>query len=153
MLNSRKRGCFCRRIIFQSFIMDCSLFEEHTALLRKEGVEMVPFDFATITEKDCFCIIDCQNDFFPADSVEDGGRFGVAVILLCAAEMQDGDKIVPSVLQLIDVFAAKGCPIVATKDCHSVHHCSFTPNGGAFPPHCIQGTKGYDVCFPGSVHG
>ena len=25
-----------------------------------------------------------------------------------------------------------------------MHHCSFTPNGGSFPPHCIQGTKGYD---------
>ena len=47
---------------------------------------------------------------------------------------------------MIDLFAEKKCTIVATKDCHAVGHCSFTTNGGGFPPHCVQGTKGYDVC-------
>ena len=48
---------------------------------------------------------------------------------------------------MIDLFAKKKCTIVATKDCHAVGHCSFTTNGGGFPPHCVQGTKGYDVCL------
>ena len=59
---------------------------------------------------------------------------------------KDGGKIVPTVLKMIDLFAEKKCTIVATKDCHAAGHCSFTTNGGGFPPHCVQGTKGYDVC-------
>lgn len=59
--------------------MESPLFVEHTALLKKEGVEFQPFDTESITERDVLLIIDCQNDFFPEGTVEDGGRFGVAV--------------------------------------------------------------------------
>lgn len=122
------------------------LFKEHTELLVAAGAECKPFDLATITEKDVLVLIDCQNDFFPADFVEDGGRFGVSVESeQMEVIVQDGGKIVPTVLKMIDCFAEKKCTIVATKDCHSAGHCSFTTNGGGFPPHCVQGTKGYDV--------
>lgn len=56
-----------------------SLYEEHTNLLQKAGVTFEPFDLPTISDRDVLLLIDCQNDFFPADFVEDGGRFGVAV--------------------------------------------------------------------------
>lgn len=62
---------------YPRIIMD--LFKEHTELLVAAGAECKPFDLATITEKDVLVLIDCQNDFFPADFVEDGGRFGVSV--------------------------------------------------------------------------
>ena len=58
----------------------------------------------------------------------------------------------PAVVSLIDAFAEKKCTIVASRDCHSLHHCSFTTNGGAFPPHCVQGTKGFEVGVLGIVH-
>ena len=56
-----------------------SLYEEHTDLLRKAGVPFESFDLSTLSDHDVLLLIDCQNDFFPADFVEDGGRFGVAV--------------------------------------------------------------------------
>ena len=55
------------------------LFKEHTELLVAAGAKCKSFDLSTITEKDVLLLIDCQNDFFPADFVEDGGRFGVSV--------------------------------------------------------------------------
>ena len=114
--------------------MSKDLFVEHTDLLKAAGTQFQPFALDSITSNDVLLIIDCQNDFFPEGTVEDGGRFGVA----------DGEKIVPAVVSLIDAFAEKKCTIVASRDCHSLHHCSFTTNGGAFPPHCVQGTKGFE---------
>ena len=60
-------------------ILFMSLYEEHTDLLQKAGVAFEPFNLATVSDRDVLLLIDCQNDFFPADFVEDGGRFGVAV--------------------------------------------------------------------------
>jgi nicotinamidase-related amidase len=36
----------------------------------------------------------------------------------------------------------EGGTIIATRDYHPIDHCSFTTQGGPFPCHCIQGTKG-----------
>ncbi|MFA6335349.1 MAG: isochorismatase family protein [Bacteroidales bacterium] len=30
-------------------------------------------------------------------------------------------------------------------DCHPADHCSFTRNGGTWPPHCIAGTHGQQI--------
>ena len=35
--------------------------------------------------------------------------------------------------------------IIVTQDAHPSNHCSFVEQGGVFPPHCVQGTKGMDV--------
>jgi Amidases related to nicotinamidase len=35
--------------------------------------------------------------------------------------------------------------IVVTKDFHPVNHCSFTEQGGVFPPHCVQNTQGCEL--------
>lgn len=61
--------------------MSSPLYIEHAALLKEAGVVTKQFsEFETsLTKDDVLVIIDLQNDFFPADTVEDGGRFGVAV--------------------------------------------------------------------------
>ena len=35
--------------------------------------------------------------------------------------------------------------IIVTQDAHPANHCSFVEQGGKFPPHCVQGTKGMEV--------
>jgi nicotinamidase/pyrazinamidase len=35
--------------------------------------------------------------------------------------------------------------VVVTQDAHPENHCSFVEQGGAFPAHCVQGTKGMKV--------
>ena len=35
--------------------------------------------------------------------------------------------------------------VVVTQDFHPANHCSFVAQGGVFPPHCVQGTKGMNV--------
>lgn len=64
-----------------AWIMESPLYEEYSKLLQEQGVKFQSFDLESITEKDVLLIIDCQNDFFPEGTVEDGGRFGVAVFL------------------------------------------------------------------------
>ena len=62
-----------------AWVMESSLYEEYSKLLQEQGVKFQSFDLESITEKDVLLIIDCQNDFFPEGTVEDGGRFGVDV--------------------------------------------------------------------------
>ena len=63
--------------------MSSPLFIEHAALLKEAGVVTRQFSELenTLTKDDVLVIIDLQNDFFPEGTVEDGGRFGVAVLI------------------------------------------------------------------------
>ena len=36
-------------------------------------------------------------------------------------------------------------PILFVRDHHPVDHCSFAEQGGPWPPHCVQGTRGAEV--------
>ena len=36
-------------------------------------------------------------------------------------------------------------PILFIRDHHPADHCSFVEQGGPWPPHCVQGTRGADV--------
>ena len=36
-------------------------------------------------------------------------------------------------------------PILFVRDSHPGDHCSFTPQGGPWPPHCVEGTRGADI--------
>ena len=36
-------------------------------------------------------------------------------------------------------------PVLFVRDHHPANHCSFTEQGGPWPPHCVQGTHGADV--------
>ena len=71
-------------------------------------------------------VVDIQNDFCP------GGALGVP----------HGDGIVPRVNRTVALFGRRGLPIIITRDWHPRETKHFKAFGGAWPPHCIQGTKG-----------
>jgi nicotinamidase/pyrazinamidase len=35
--------------------------------------------------------------------------------------------------------------MIATQDWHPADHCSFKAQGGPWPPHCVQGTRGAEL--------
>ncbi|WP_041703354.1 isochorismatase family protein [Pseudogulbenkiania sp. NH8B] len=80
----------------------------------------------TLSHGDALLVVDVQNDFLP------GGRLAVG----------SGDEVVPVLNRYIDVFVAQRLPVYATRDWHPPDHCSFTPQGGAWPAHCIAGSNG-----------
>ena len=69
-------------------------------------------------------IIEFQNDFVP------GG----------ALPVRDGDAIATRVNELLD--SGDFDLVVATRDWHPPNHASFEEQGGPWPPHCVQGTRG-----------
>ena len=71
-------------------------------------------------------VVDVQNDFCP------GGALGVP----------EGDRIIPRVNRTIELFVRRGLPVLATRDWHPAVTKHFKEYGGAWPPHCVQGTKG-----------
>jgi nicotinamidase/pyrazinamidase len=77
-------------------------------------------------EKDALIIVDVQNDFCP------GGSLPVA----------NGDAVVPVLNRYIEQFATAGLPVIATRDWHPTKTSHFSTYGGAWPPHCVQGTPG-----------
>jgi len=86
-----------------------------------------------IGPQDALIVVDMQNDFIPTDDINPaGGAFAVA----------EGGNIAGLIVRLMERFAASGASVVATRDYHPVDHCSFIPQGGPFPPHCIQGHVG-----------
>lgn len=79
---------------------------------------------------DALTIVDVQNDFLP------GGSLAVP----------HGEEVVPALNRYIRIFQEKALPIFATRDWHPSNHCSFKAQGGIWPPHCIQETRGAE--FP-----
>ncbi|RMG49198.1 MAG: nicotinamidase [Acidobacteria bacterium] len=75
---------------------------------------------------DALIVVDVQNDFCP------GGALPVPA----------GDEVVPELNAWIAWARAGGALVVASRDWHPAHHCSFEPFGGRWPPHCIAGTPG-----------
>jgi nicotinamidase/pyrazinamidase len=70
-------------------------------------------------------VVDMQNDFTP------GGALAV----------DDGDAVIEPVNRL----AAEAPFVVATRDWHPPDHASFEANGGIWPVHCVQGSKGAEL--------
>lgn len=70
-------------------------------------------------------LVDIQNDFCP------GGALAV----------KEGDRIVPTVNRLIREFPL----VISTQDWHPANHVSFKQQGGPWPPHCVQGTRGAEL--------
>ena len=77
-------------------------------------------------KKSVLLVVNLQNDFCP------GGALAV----------EGGDRVIPIANALIRFFAAEGFGIVATRDWHPENHCSFKEQGGLWPPHCVQGSRG-----------
>jgi nicotinamidase/pyrazinamidase len=71
-------------------------------------------------------LVDVQNDFCP------GGALPVT----------GGDAVVGPLNEAIAQATRAGALIVASRDWHPVEHCSFAPQGGPWPPHCVQDTAG-----------
>jgi nicotinamidase/pyrazinamidase len=76
--------------------------------------------------KNALLIIDVQNDFCH------GGALAVP----------EGDSIIPVINRYIEIFTAEGSPIFASRDWHPVRTRHFKEFGGAWPPHCVQGSFG-----------
>lgn len=79
-----------------------------------------------LTPQDALLIVDVQNDFLP------GGALAVPA----------GDVVIAPLNRWIAHFRAAGLPIIASRDWHPADHCSFTPQGGPWPPHCLAGSPG-----------
>ncbi len=56
--------------------------------------------------------------------------------------MPEGGNLIPVINAYIKHFSRQGWPILATRDWHSPNHCSFTEQGGPYPTHCVQGSRG-----------
>src|SRR5262245_36480168 len=80
----------------------------------------------SITKDAALIVADVQNDFCP------GGSLAVP----------DGDEIVPLMNEYIRLFSSGGASVYATRDWHPANHCSFKTQGGPWPVHCIQNSKG-----------
>ena len=81
-----------------------------------------------LTGKDALIVVDMQNDFMP------WGRLPVP----------GADRIIPAVNDYCRLFSSEGLPVFATRDWHPENHVSFDVNGGRWPVHCVQWSKGAD---------
>ena len=71
-------------------------------------------------------VIDVQVDFCP------GGALAV----------KGGDQTIPGLNAAIDTFGKLGFHVFFTRDWHPPNHMSFVDQGGVWPPHCVQWSKG-----------
>ena len=71
-------------------------------------------------------VVDIQNDFMPWGTVP----------------VAEGDKVVPVLNEYIREFINTGASIFYSRDWHPKNHISFKQQGGPWPPHCVQNTKG-----------
>jgi nicotinamidase/pyrazinamidase len=82
---------------------------------------------------DALLVVDVQRDFLP------GGSLAVA----------GGDAILGPINACTEHFVARGLPVFTTRDWHPPDHMSFLAQGGAWPPHCVAGTRGAE--FPAEL--
>lgn len=88
---------------------------------------------AALQAGDALLIVDVQNDFLPA------GALPVA----------SGAEVLAPLNAWIERFRQARLPIFATRDWHPPSHCSFRPQGGPWPPHCVADTAG--AAFPSQL--
>jgi len=79
-----------------------------------------------IGESDALLITDIQIDFLP------GGALPVA----------GGDEIIPVLNDYVRRFKGANAHVLASRDWHPRNHMSFKAQGGPWPPHCVENTKG-----------
>ena len=56
---------------------------------------------------------------------------------------QEADKAIANTVAYID--EKHPYPILFIRDHHPAGHCSFAAQGGPWPPHCVQGTRGAEI--------
>ena len=79
-----------------------------------------------LTAHDALLLADVQNDFLP------GGALGIS----------GSDEIIPTLVNYTRLFQTHDLPIFLTRDWHPPNHCSFKPQGGPWPVHCVAGSPG-----------
>ncbi len=79
----------------------------------------------TSTER-ALIVVDVQNDFCP------GGSLAVP----------QGDEVVVPLNKLIEEFLERGEPVFKSRDWHPEKTKHFAAQGGTWPVHCVQNTKG-----------
>jgi nicotinamidase/pyrazinamidase len=80
----------------------------------------------SITSKDSLIIADIQNDFLPNG----------------ALAVKEGDMVISALNEYAKIFQRANANVIASRDWHPPNHISFKAQGGIWPPHCVQGTKG-----------
>lgn len=75
--------------------------------------------------KRCLLVVDIQNDFCKGGTLE----------------VPEADDIVNDINLLLPRFDVR----IASQDWHKENHCSFIPNGGQWPIHCVAGTRGAEL--------
>jgi nicotinamidase/pyrazinamidase len=76
--------------------------------------------------EDALIIVDVQNDFCP------GGALAVS----------GGDQVIAPLNRLGAEFERAGLPVIVTRDWHPQQTTHFNTQGGQWPPHCVQRTRG-----------
>ena len=80
----------------------------------------------TTSSKRALIVVDVQNDFCP------GGSLAVP----------QGDEVVAPLNKLIEEFLERGEPVFKSRDWHPKETKHFAAQGGTWPVHCVQHTKG-----------
>ncbi|MGA7671458.1 MAG: isochorismatase family protein [Nitrolancea sp.] len=86
------------------------------------------------TKRAGLLLVDVQNDFCP------GGALAV----------EHGDSVVASLNDYSERFQALQLPIYASRDWHPARSKHFKEYGGAWPAHCVQGSRGAE--FRSDLH-
>jgi nicotinamidase/pyrazinamidase len=84
-----------------------------------------------VDNESALIIVDVQNDFLP------GG----------ALPVPNGNEVIPILNKYIELFNKVKAPIFATRDWHPPNHISFKTQGGIWPLHCIQNSKGAEFAL------
>ena len=88
--------------------------------------------------KDCaLVVVDMLYDFIDGSMACRHAEEAVATALRFMAE---------KTAEPLDEEVIRGAfPILFVRDFHPADHCSFTGQGGPWPPHCVQGTRGAEI--------
>jgi nicotinamidase/pyrazinamidase len=81
----------------------------------------------TPREGDALVVVDLQNDFVTG-----------------ALSVPHAREVIAPMNRAIGAFASRRLPVFASRDWHPPDHCSFRPQGGPWPVHCVAGTAGAD---------
>jgi len=111
---------------YQSLLDSAAKGGDSESTAEVASISISPGQSTAITPSDTLLVIDMQIDFLP------GGSFGVA----------EGDHCLDGICELMGKFNKAGATVIATREYHPKNHCSFLPEGGPFPVHCVQGTEG-----------
>lgn len=79
-----------------------------------------------LSKLDALLVTDVQNDF-----LSNG-----------ALPVPDGEQVIPVLNEYSLQFFDSGAYVLASRDWHPANHISFKAQGGPWPPHCVQNTKG-----------